>query len=69
MRVFFQWAQKRNHPKDIEVLVPDTLDGILQHFFAEINKKMAEIMNLLLWQQCKVQLTDIYVSQIMSILY
>ena len=26
-------------------------------------------MNLLLWQQCKVHLTGIYVSQIMSILY
>ena len=30
---------------------------------------MAKIMNLLLWQQCKVHLTGIYVSQIMSILY
>ena len=39
MRVFCQWAQKRDHPKLIEVLVPDTLDSILQDFFAEINKK------------------------------
>ena len=31
--------QKRDHPKNIEVLAPDTLDSILQHFFAEINKK------------------------------
>ena len=39
MQVFFQWAQKRDHPKSIEVLAPDTLDSILQHFFTEINKK------------------------------
>ena len=39
MRVFCQWAQKRDHPKNIEILAPDTLDSILQHFFAEINKK------------------------------
>ena len=38
MQVFCQWAQKRNHPKNIEVLAPDTLDSILQHFFVEINK-------------------------------
>ena len=58
MRVFCQWAQKKDHPKNIEVLATDTLDGILQHFFAEFNKKVAKIMNLL-WQQCKVQLIDI----------
>ena len=39
MRVFCQWTQKRDHPKNIEVLVPDTLDSILQRFFTEINKK------------------------------
>ena len=39
MRVFCQLAQKRDHPKNIEVLAPDALDSILQHFFAEINKK------------------------------
>ena len=39
MRVFCQLGQKRDHPKNIEVLAPDTLDSILQHFFAEINKK------------------------------
>ena len=39
MRVFCQWAQKRGHPKNIEVLASDTLDSILQHFFAKINKK------------------------------
>ena len=39
IRVFSQWGQKRDHPKNIEVLVPDTLDIILQHFFTEINKK------------------------------
>ena len=39
MRVFCQLAQKRDHSKNIEVLAPDTLDNILQHFFAEINKK------------------------------
>ena len=38
-RVFCQWAQKRDHPKNIEVLAPDTSNSILQHFFAEINKK------------------------------
>ena len=36
---FCQQLQKRDHPKNIEVLAPDTLDSILQHFFAEINKK------------------------------
>ena len=31
-------GQKRNdHLKNIEVLTPDTLNSILQHFFAEIN--------------------------------
>ena len=39
MRIFCQRAQKRNHPKNIEALAPETLDSILQHFFAEINKK------------------------------
>ena len=34
-----QWAQKRDHPKNIEVLAPDNLDSILQRFSAEINKK------------------------------
>ena len=69
MRVFCQWAQKRNHAKNIEVSTLDTLDSILQHFFAEINKKVAKIISLLLRQQCKVQLTVIYENQIMSILY
>ena len=39
MRVFCQWAQKKGHPKNIEVLAPDTLDSILRYFFAEINQK------------------------------
>ena len=39
MRMFCQWAQKRDHPQNIEVLAPDTLDSILQHIFAEFNKK------------------------------
>ena len=39
MRVFCQWAQKRDHLKNIEVLAQDTSDSILQHFFVEINKK------------------------------
>ena len=39
MRVFCQWAQKRDHPKNIKILAPDTLDSILQHFVTEINKK------------------------------
>ena len=69
MRVFCQWAQKRDHPKNIEILAPDTLDSILQHFVTEINKKDGKDYELLLWRQCKVQLTDIYVSQIMNILY
>ena len=30
---------------------------------------MAKIMSLLLWRQRKVQLTDIYENQFMSILY
>ena len=38
MRVFCQWAQKRDRPKNIAVLAPDTLDSILHHFFAEINQ-------------------------------
>ena len=37
--MFCQYAQKRDYPQNIEVLAPDTLDSILQHFFAEINKK------------------------------
>ena len=39
MRVFCQWAQKRDHTKNIEILVPVTLNSILPHFFAEVNKK------------------------------
>ena len=39
IRVFSQWGQKRDYPQNIEVLVPNTLDSTLQHFFAEINKK------------------------------
>ena len=39
MRMFSQLAQKRDQSKNIEFLAPDTLDNILQHFFAEINKK------------------------------
>ena len=39
MGVFCQWTQKRDQLKNIEVLVPDTLDSILQRFFTEINKK------------------------------
>ena len=39
MKMFCQWAQNIGHSKNIEVLAPDTLDSILQHFFAEINKK------------------------------
>ena len=42
MRVFCQWAQKRDHPKNNEGLAPNVLDGILQHFFAEINQKGAK---------------------------
>ena len=42
IRVFSQWGQKRDQPKNIEVLVPDTLDSTLQHFFAEINEKDGE---------------------------
>ena len=62
-------GHKRETTPKILRLVPDTLDGILQHFFAKISKKMAKIVSLLLWQQCKVQLADIYENQIMSILY
>ena len=32
-------GHKRETTSKILRLVPDTLDGILQHFFAEINKK------------------------------
>ena len=39
MRAFCQWAQKRSHHKNIEVLAPDTIDIILRYFFAEINQK------------------------------
>ena len=39
MRVFCPGAEKRSHPRRVKGLPPDTLDGILQHFFAEINKK------------------------------
>ena len=30
---------KKRPPKNIEILAPDTLDRILQHFVAEVNKK------------------------------
>ena len=46
MRVFCQWEQKRDHPKNIEVLAPDTLDSILQHFFGEINRKYGKYSEL-----------------------
>ena len=46
MRVFCQWEQKRDHPKNIEVLAPDTLDSILQHFFGEINRKYVKYSEL-----------------------
>ena len=36
MKVFCQWAQKRDHLRNIGVLTPDS---ILQHFLADINKK------------------------------
>ena len=39
MRVLYQQAQKSDYPQNTEVLAPDTLDSILQHFFAETNKK------------------------------
>ena len=32
-------VQKKDQPQNIEILAPDTLDSILQHFFAENNKK------------------------------
>ena len=38
MLVFCRWAEKKGHPKSIEGLQPDTLDSILQQFFAEISK-------------------------------
>ena len=59
MQVFCQWAQKRDHQKYWGL--PDALDGILQHFFAEINKKDSKTHD--------VQLTDTYMSQIMGVLY
>ena len=31
--------QKWDHPKNITILAPDTLDSILQHLFAQINEK------------------------------
>ena len=46
MRVFCQWEQKRDHPKNIGVLAPDTLDSILQHFFGEINRKYGKYSEL-----------------------
>ena len=33
------WAEKRSQPRSAEGLPRDTSDGILQHFFAEIDKK------------------------------
>ena len=39
MRIFCQWGEKETTPTILAPLAPDTLDGILQHFFAEINKK------------------------------
>ena len=61
MRVFCQWAQKRDHPKNIEVLSPDTL-AFYNTSLQKLIKKIAKIMNLLFWRQCKVELTDIYVK-------
>ena len=40
--------------KNIEVLAPDTLDSILQHFFAEIDKKDGKDYELFFWRQYKV---------------
>ena len=69
MRVFCQWAQKKNHPKNIEVLAPDTLDSILQHFFSKIKKtdgKDYEPSSLAAMQSS----VDRYLrDQIVSILY
>lgn len=39
MRVFCQWTQKSDNPKNIEVLASDTINSVLQHFFVEINEK------------------------------
>lgn len=36
---YFVSMQKTDHPKNIEVLAPYTLNSILQHFFPEINFK------------------------------
>ena len=37
--VFYPWAEKRIHPRSLEGLPSDTLDGIPQHFFVETDKK------------------------------
>ena len=37
--MFYPWAEKRIHPRSLEGLLPDTLDGILRHFFVETDKK------------------------------
>ena len=66
MRVFCQWAQKTGEPKIIEVLPHDTWDSILKE---KLIKRMAKIMNLFNWQQCKVKLTHNYESRNMSIPY
>ena len=34
-----QWAEQRGQAKNIEGLAPDTLNGVHQHFFAEVDKK------------------------------
>ena len=34
---YFVSMQKRDHTENIEILAPNTLDSILQHFFPEMN--------------------------------
>ena len=39
MSVFCPWAGNRSPPRSVEGLPPDILNGILQNFFKEIDKK------------------------------
>lgn len=63
-------AEKRVYPRSSEGLPPDTFDGILQHFFAEISMKDGkhfEHFSLAAIQSFDWQI--FCMSQIMSVLY
>ena len=43
--MFCQWSKKRDHPKAIEVLAPNTLDSILKHRYLHESNYEYSILN------------------------